>query len=84
MLPSTLEAFVRLRAAALKLGTDLLKDAAKVSPDADADVRAQVARVIDTVDAGVTRIAERFGTSLSAFKFPTEIAQALTDICRSE
>ncbi|WOO77694.1 uncharacterized protein LOC62_01G001257 [Vanrija pseudolonga] len=83
VLPSALEAFVRFRMAALALEKELLGPAGKIAPDGDADVRADIAKIVDTFDDGVTRIAGRFGTTLTAFRFPTPIAQALTDICRS-
>lgn len=83
VLPSALEAFVRFRMAALALEKELLGPAGKIAPDGDADVRADIAKIVDTFDDGVTRIAGRFGSSLTAFRFPTPIAQALTDICRS-
>lgn len=82
MLPSTLEALVRLRTAAIKLGAELLAQAGKVSPDADADVRAQTVAVTDVLAHGVHRITERFGRTLQAFRFPNDVALQLTEICK--
>ncbi|KAL1408319.1 hypothetical protein Q8F55_005125 [Vanrija albida] len=82
VLPSALEAFVRFRMAALALQKELIGPAGKIAPDADADVRAAIDKIVETFDKGILRIAGRFGTTLTAFRFPNAIALALTDICR--
>lgn len=82
VLPSVLEAFVRVRDGVNALQTQLIPLSAKVGQDADADVRVEIARVVESVDIGIRRIADRFGQSLTAFRFPQGIAQTLTEVCK--
>ncbi|GMK57371.1 hypothetical protein CspeluHIS016_0402050 [Cutaneotrichosporon spelunceum] len=82
VLPSTLEALVRVRSAALDLGADLTNTAPKVSSSAPEAVRADCAAVAAIAEKGIRRIADRFGPTLTAFRFPAGIATALTEVCK--
>ncbi|BEI86431.1 hypothetical protein CcaverHIS002_0607180 [Cutaneotrichosporon cavernicola] len=82
VLPSTLEALVRVRGAALALGADLVTTAPKVSSSAADAARADCAAVAAIAENGIRRIADRFSATLTAFRFPTGIATALTDVCK--
>lgn len=83
VLPSTLEACVRLRAVATKLEGTLLAAAPNVSADAAGATRAEVAAIVATIDTGLLEIMDRFGQTLTAFRFPPQIANALTEISRN-
>jgi hypothetical protein len=82
VLPGTLEALVRVRGAALALGADLAGMAPKVSRSAAEAATADCAAVAAVAEGGIRRIAERFGPTLTAFRFPPGIAAALSEVCK--
>ncbi|CAK9784342.1 hypothetical protein CC85DRAFT_284830 [Cutaneotrichosporon oleaginosum] len=82
VLPSTLEALVRVRGAALALSADLAGMAPKVSSSAAEAAKADCAAVAAIAENGIRRIAERFGSTLTAFRFPQGIAAQLSDVCK--
>ncbi|KAL7423217.1 hypothetical protein Q5752_002517 [Cryptotrichosporon argae] len=77
VLPGTLEALVRLRAGLLRAAAEL----AAAGGDAQ-ELDAAITPLVRAIDDGVRRVADAFGDSLAAFRFPPAIAQSLTDICR--
>lgn len=83
VLPSVLEAFVRVRNAALALSTDLAAQGSKVSLSAADDARRDAGAVAAVAEQGIVRIGDRFGNTLTAFRFPPNVAQTLTEVCRS-
>lgn len=74
---------MRVRNGAQALGVDLVATAPKVSSTAADDARRDTARVAAIAEQGILRIAERFGNTLTAFRFPSNVAQSLTDVCRA-
>lgn len=74
---------MRVRNAASALSSDLVAAAPKVSASAANDARRDCARVAGVAEQGILRIAERFGNTLTAFRFPPAVAQTLTDVCRA-
>ena len=85
LLPATLEALVRLRSAALAFETELVSRASLMrgmEKGASAQAKTSVGQSVQVCEVGVRRIAERFGSSLNVFRFPSSIASALTEICQ--
>ncbi|ORY31431.1 nucleoporin protein Ndc1-Nup [Naematelia encephala] len=87
LLPSVLEAIVRVRSAALQLEASLSAQATLLGRAQDSAigvVKVRVSVLNQACESGVQRIADKFGSSLGALRFPSSISAALTEICRDE
>ncbi|ORX40202.1 nucleoporin protein Ndc1-Nup [Kockovaella imperatae] len=87
VLPATLEAFVRLRSTAIGFEKELAARASSVNrgeKTATEESSARISPMIHACETAIHRVAERFGTSLTSFRFPPAIAAALTDIGRTD
>ncbi|OCF30604.1 hypothetical protein I316_07732 [Kwoniella heveanensis BCC8398] len=86
VLPASLEGIVRIRAA-LGFVEARLNAQIGILPGgrdgAAVVISGQVGSARAACDASIKRIAEAFGSSMGAFRFPPSIAQTLGEICRS-
>ncbi|WVQ80581.1 hypothetical protein IAT38_002686 [Cryptococcus sp. DSM 104549] len=86
VLPASLEAIVRFRGAILVLQSQLVAQSTLLGrlQEAAADqVRGDVAEAVSFCDNAIRRVADAFGSSLGAFKFPPQVAHTLGEICKA-
>ncbi|KIS02221.1 hypothetical protein L804_00481 [Cryptococcus deuterogattii 2001/935-1] len=85
VLPAILEAIVRFREAIFALEAQLLVQTRLLGPaqsGAVDEIKKDLHVAISSCDKAVKRIADIFGQSLSAFKFPPSVAYGLGEICK--
>ncbi|KGB74784.2 hypothetical protein CNBG_0622 [Cryptococcus deuterogattii R265] len=85
VLPAILEAIVRFRDAIFALEAQLLVQTRLLGPaqsGAVDEIKKDLHVAISSCDKAVKRIADIFGQSLSAFKFPPSVAYGLGEICK--
>ncbi|OXB37300.1 hypothetical protein LQV05_003651 [Cryptococcus neoformans] len=85
VLPAILEAIVRFREAIFALEVQLLAHTRLLGPaqsGAMDEVKKDLHIAIGSCDKAVRRIADTFGQSLSAFRFPPSVAYGLGEICK--
>ncbi|WVQ86647.1 hypothetical protein IAS59_000361 [Cryptococcus gattii] len=85
VLPAILEAIVRFREAIFALEAQLLVQTRLLGPaqsGAVDEIKKDLHVAISSCDKAVRRIADIFGQSLTAFKFPPSVAYGLGEICK--
>ncbi|KAI9631893.1 nucleoporin protein Ndc1-Nup [Dioszegia hungarica] len=86
VLPATLEIIVRHRSALMAFESELMMGASHLgrgNERAQRDVKAKMAVPISACESCIRRIADAFGESLVAFRFPPAVGGALAGICQT-